>query len=247
MFRIIAKLDAKPPHIVKPVYFEGLRKIGSPGDVAERYLAMGADEVVYLDIVASLYRRPLIISEVENIARRLDVPFGVGGGVRSIEDFNRLFLSGADKVLINSYPLQEDSRIISIASELFGSQSVVIHIDAKRHGKDWVCQSDCGRMKSSRNVLDWALEVEQKGAGEIILQSIDQDGSMSGFDIDLIERVVNSVSIPVVAASGAGSVRDILDMVDRVVPSGVAISSALHYDKFSIRQLRESLNMHGLT
>ena len=152
--RIIAKLDVKPPFIVKPVHFEGLRKIGRPAEVAEAYFLGGIDEIMYIDIVASLYQREILFACIEETARNVFVPMGVGGGVKTLDDFSKLFHLGADKVLVNTYALQDNPEIIDQASRIFGAQSVVVNIEAKKKGGGWECFTDCGRVKSGRSVLD---------------------------------------------------------------------------------------------
>ena len=244
--RIIAKLDVKPPYVVKPVHFEGLRKIGSPSELAKKYYDQGADEVMYIDIVSSLYQRDIIFDEIEKTANELFIPFGVGGAVRSIEDFSKLFHIGADKVAINTYAVQENPDIINKAAEIFGNQAVVVNIEAKKWDKHWECYTDCGRIQSGRDVLEWAKEVEQRGAGEILLQSVDKDGRNRGFDLELCKTIVDLVDIPVVVASGAGTLEDIKKVIEYAKPSGVAIASLLHYDKFNINDIKEYLRNNGI-
>lgn len=239
--RIIAKLDVKPPHVVKPVHFEGLRKMGTPVELAKKYYEQGADELLYIDIVASLYRREILFDEVEQTANTLFIPFAVGGGVKTIEDYSKLFHLGADKVVINTFAVQEDANIINQAAEVFGKQAVVVNIEAKKWSKHWECYTDCGRIQSGNNLLDWVREVEDRGAGEIVLQSVDKDGRQRGFDMELAKKVVNSVNIPVIISSGAGSLEDIKDLIVQARPSGVAIASLLHYDKTTISEIKEYL------
>lgn len=244
--RIIAKLDVKPPFVVKPVHFEGLRKMGTPLDLAQKYYEQGADEVMYIDIVASLYQREILFDEIEKAANELFIPFGVGGGVQSIEDFSKLFHVGADKVILNTYAVQQNPDIINRAAEIFGAQAVVVNIEAKKWDNWWECYTDCGRIQSGKNVLEWVKEVEERGAGEIILQSVDFDGRQRGFDIELAKKVVQAVAIPVVVASGAGKLEDIKDLVEKARPSGVAIASLLHYDKYTIKDIKEYLISVGI-
>ena len=244
--RIIAKLDVKPPYVVKPVHFEGLRKVGTPGILAKRYYQQGADEIFYMDIVSSLYQREAIFHEVEKSCEDIYVPFAVGGGVRTINDFSKLFHNGADKVVINTFALQNNPNLINEASTLFGSQAVVVSIEAKAWGNNWECYSDCGRIRSGKCVLEWAKEVESRGAGEILLQSVDTDGRRRGFDIELARRVVESVNIPVVVASGAGSKEDILELIRAAKPSGVALASILHYDISNILEIKNYLSEHNI-
>ena len=240
--RIIAKLDVKPPFVVKPVHFEGLRKIGSPSQLAQKYYLQGADEVMYIDIVASLYQREILYKEIEKTANELFIPFGVGGGVQSIQDFSKLIHNGADKVLINTYAIQENPNIINEASQIFGSQAVVVNIEAKKWDTWYECYTDCGRIQSSKDVIEWVKEVEQRGAGEILLQTIDNDGRQRGFDLKLSKQVVDSVNIPVVISSGAGSLEDIKELVEYTQPSGVAIASILHYDIYTVQDIKNYLN-----
>lgn len=244
--RIIAKLDVKPPYVVKPVHFEGLRKIGLPADIAEKYYLQGADELMYLDIVASLYQREILYSHFEKTAQNVFVPMGVGGGVRTLEDFSKLFHMGADKVVINTHALQQEPELINHAAEIFGAQSVVVNIEAKSKGLGWECYSDCGRMKSGRSVLDWVKEIQERGAGEILIQSVDTDGRKRGFDIELIKKVVEISRIPVIAASGAGSKEDVLAVAKEANPSGVAVASLLHYDICTINELKMFLQENGI-
>lgn len=244
--RIIAKLDVKPPYVVKPVHFEGLRKIGTPLELAKKYYDQGADEVIYIDIVASLYQREILFDEIEKAANELFIPFGVGGGVQTIEDFSKLFHIGADKVVINTFAVQKNPNIINQAAEIFGNQAVVVNIEAKKWDNWWECYTDCGRIRSEKDVLAWVKEVEQRGAGEIILQSVDHDGRQRGFDKELAKKVVESVQIPVVVASGAGSLEDIKELIEHARPSGVAIASLLHYDKYTINDIKEYLRSVGI-
>jgi len=244
--RIIAKLDVKPPYVVKPVHFEGLRKVGLPVDLANKYYEQGADELMYVDIVSSLYQRDIIFDEIEKTANELFIPFGVGGAVRSIEDFSKLFHVGADKVLINTYALQENPDIINEAAQIFGNQAMVVNIEAKEWDGWYECYSDCGRVQSGKDVLEWVKEVEQRGAGEILLQSVDKDGRQRGFDVELAKKVVDLVNIPVVVSSGAGSLEDIKKLIEYAKPSGVAVASLLHYDKYTIKEVKEYLRKNNI-
>ena len=240
--RIIAKLDVKPPYVVKPVHFEGLRKMGSPAELAKKYYDQGADELFYIDIVSSLYQREILFNEIEEVANKLFIPFAAGGGVKSIDDFSKMFHMGADKVVINTHAIQENPDIIDKAAKIFGSQAVVVNIEAKRWKNYFECYTDCGRIQSQKDVSDWASEVEQRGAGEILLQSVDMDGRRRGFDIELATEIVDLVNIPVVVSSGAGSLEDIKTLIEVVNPSGVAIASLLHYEQTTILDIKEYLN-----
>ena len=239
--RIIAKLDVKPPYVVKPVHFEGLRKMGSPSELAKKYYNQGADELFYIDIVSSLYQRQILFDNIKRVSNDLFIPFAVGGGVKNVNDFSKLLHMGADKVVINTFAVQENPEIINQAAEIFGSQAVVVNIEAKKWEHHWECYTDCGRIRSQKNVLSWVEEVEQRGAGEILLQSVDNDGRQNGFDIELAKKVVDLTKIPVVVSSGAGSLKDIKALIEIANPSGVAIASLLHYDITSIQNIKQYL------
>lgn len=239
--RVIAKLDVKPPNVVKPVHFEGLRKMGQPASLAKKYYEQGADEIFYIDIVASLYQRELNILPISEASEPILVPFAVGGGVRSLDDFSRLFHQGADKVVINTAALHSPS-LISEAAKIFGSQAVVVNIEAKRSQGHWLCYSDGGRIASKSNTVEWAIEAESLGAGELIIQSVDCDGRRRGYDIELISTIVDAVNIPVVAASGAGSLEHIGHVATIAKPSGIAVSSMLHYKQHTIAEIKAYLS-----
>lgn len=244
--RIIVKLDVKPPYVVKPVHFEGLKKMGMPVDLARKYYSQGADELMYIDIVSSLYRREILFDNIEETANELYIPFGVGGGVKTIEDFSKLIHSGADKVIINTFAIQEDSSIINRVAQIFGRQAVVINIEAKRWKNYWECYTDCGRIQSGKDVLDWIVEAEERGAGEILLQSVDYDGRQKGFDMELARKVVNAVNIPVIVGSGAGNLNDIKELIEYAKPSGIAVASLLHYNKYTIHDIKNYLRKNGI-
>ncbi len=237
--RIIARLDVKPPYVVKPVHYEGLRKIDTPKELALKYYKQGADEVIYIDIVSSLYQREILFDEIKEASDGVFVPFGVGGGVSKIEDFSKLFHYGADKVLINTNAIK-NPNIIDEASKIFGSQAVVISIQAKRVGKKFECHTDCGRIPSGKDVVEWIKEVQNRGAGEIFLNSIDCDGRGRGFELELINEVIANSKVPIIAGSGAGELAHILE-VAKLKPDAIAIASMLHYDKITISQIKELL------
>ena len=214
--------------------------------MAKKYYQQGADEVIYIDTVASLYQREILFNEVEKTASELFIPFGVGGGVKTLEDFSKLFNYGADKVAINTYAVQENPEIINQAAQIFGNQAIIVNIEAKKWEKYYECYTDCGRIQSGKNVIDWVKEVESRGAGEIFLQCVDRDGRQNGFDIKLAKKVVESVKIPVVVASGAGNLENIKELINYSKPSGIAVASILHYDKFSIKEIKDYLRKNKI-
>ena len=240
--RIIAKLEIKSSNVVKPVHFEGLRKVGDPLALSNKYYADGVDEIIYIDIVASLYQRNISYSQLKRTSSDIFVPLTAGGGIHSIDQCQKLFEAGADKVSINTFALQQNPEIINDAAKIFGSQAVVVNIEAKYRNGSWECFSDNGRIPSGKDVLEWAKEVEDRGSGEILLQSIDTDGRKEGFDLDLIRKVIDNVQIPVIVASGAGNIKDIISLIKDCNPSGIAISSILHYNKYNISEIKESID-----
>ena len=243
-FRVIARLDVKPPHLVKGIHLEGLRRIGNPREFAVRYYAQGADEISYQDIVASLYGRNSIVDLVSSTCQQTFVPLTVGGGIRTADDAGRLLRNGADKICVNTAAIAEPSLIGAIANE-YGSQAVVVGIEAKRHDAGWLAMTDCGREHTNKNVIQWAVEVERSGAGEILLTSIDHEGTMRGFDLDLINAVRQHVNIPLVAHGG---LKDPLDAVRafNVGADAVAVAAALHSESTTIGEIKECLRLSGV-
>ncbi len=239
--RIVARLDIKPPAVIKPVHFEGYRRIGAPGEVAARYYAQGADELFCEDVVASLFQRPLQLSTMREVAEAGWIPVTLGGGVQSLADCEALLACGADKVSINTAAVQGNVNLLRSASRLFGPQSVVAHVVARFDGQRWFAMSDMGRIPAKWSALDWIRETEQLGVGEIVVSSVDKDGRRRGFDIALLAQAVAAVRVPVVAASGAGSVADVVEMVREVRPSAVALGSLLHYGIATIGEVRAAL------
>jgi len=238
-FRIIARLDVKPPNLVKGVHLEGFRKIGDPAGFAANYYEQGADEINYQDIVASLYERNNILDLVKQTAEGVFIPISVGGGIRSVEDAKKLLRNGADKVCINTAALK-NPRIIEEIANVFGKQAVVLGIEAKKLNNNWMVMTDNGREHSNRYVDDWVEEASTFGVGEILLTSIDKEGTMKGFDLDLVKKVLSVTDCPVIAHGGAGRISHIFD-VARCGASGAAIASILHYKKITIGEIKKEL------
>lgn len=237
--RLIARLDVKGPKLVKGVQFEGLRKIGDPNEFARRYYEAGIDEILYVDIVASLYERNNLLDIVERTTAEVFIPITVGGGIRSVDDARQALRSGADKVAINTAALRRPALIQELA-KTFGSQCVVASIQAKRCGENaWECYYDNGREHSGRDVSEWAQQVCELGAGEILLTSVDQEGTGKGFDVELVRQIAPAVPIPVIAGGGMGTIDDLEAVVNEGGADAVAMAHVLHYHKYTVPQIRE--------
>jgi cyclase len=227
--RIIVRLDIKGPNLVKGVHLEGLRVLGNPSGFAKYYYEAGADELLYMDVVASLYERNSLQEIINKAAKNIFIPLTVGGGIRTIEDIKNVLKVGADKVSINSEAIRNHD-FIREASNLFGSSTIAVAIEAIKQSNDkYLAFIDNGREYTGVEVLSWAKRVENLGAGEIILTSVDRDGTGKGFDIDLIKMVSSNVNIPVVAHGGAGKYEHIKEVFDMGGANAVAIASILHY------------------
>ena len=228
--RIIARLDIKGPNLVKGIHLEGLRVLGKPEDFARYYYENGADELFYQDVVASLYDRNSLNDLISRTAKEIFIPLTVGGGIRTVEDIRAILRAGADKVSINTAAIKNPD-LIREASRVFGSSTIVIAIEAiKQSDGKYLAYTDNGREHSGLEVIEWAKKVEELGAGEIVITSVDQEGSGLGFDVDLTKKVANAVSIPVIAHGGAGVEEDICNVIHEGNADAVALASILHYD-----------------
>lgn len=237
--RLIARLDIKGPNLIKGIQLEGVRKLGDPQEFARRYYQNGIDEILYMDAVASLYDRDMLTKIVERTAEEVFIPMTVGGGIRSIDDVRDMLRAGADKVAINSAATQHPEIITKVA-ETFGSQCMVLSIDAKRNGKDeWEAYRDGGREHTDLNVVEWAVRGQELGAGEILLTSVDKEGTRRGFDLELVRAVSDAVTIPVIASGGMGGFDDLAIVVRNGHANAVAIAHVLHYEKLSLADIRE--------
>ena len=227
--RIIARLDIKGPNLVKGIHLEGLRVLGKPEDFARYYYENGADELIYQDVVASLYNRNSLTEIISRAARSSFIPLTVGGGLRTIDDIKEALRIGADKVAINTAAIQ-NPMLIEKASKQFGASTIVVVIEALKHVDGaYLAFTDNGREFTGVEVVSWAKKVEELGAGEILLTSIDKEGTGEGFDLELIEKVSKSVSIPVIAHGGAGKLIDFKDAIDSKA-NALAVASMIHYD-----------------
>jgi len=236
--RLIARLDVKAPNLVKGIQLEGLRKMGDPNEFALKYYLQGADEIFYADIVASLYERNSLLDIIEKTTDNVFVPITVGGGLRSIEDVAAALRAGADKVSINTAAIKNPEIITQVANR-FGSQCMVLSIQAKRNNGHWEAYYDNGREHSYLDVIEWAKRGEALGAGEIMLTSVDQEGTANGFDVDLIKAVTENVSIPVIVSGGMGKLDDLDAAIQQGNADAVAMAHVLHYNHLSINEVRK--------
>jgi len=243
--RLVARLDVKMDWLIKGVQMEGWRKVGNPAEFAQKYAEAGADELLFMDVVASLYERNNLHGIVEKVARNVFIPMTVGGGIRSIEDVSTLLGKGADKVALNTAATRNPELITQI-SERFGSQATVVSIEAaQKDGGGWVAMTDNGRNHTGRDVVEWAQEAESCGAGEIVVTSINNDGMGQGYDIGLVQQISESISIPVVACGGLGTTKHVEALLDQTRVSAVAAAQALHWNKLSFGDLRNTLTTKG--
>ena len=246
--RIIPCLDVNNGRVVKGTNFVNLRDAGDPVEVAAQYDRDGADELVFLDITASSDRREIRADMVRRVAERVFIPFTVGGGIRSVEDFRMILREGADKVAVNSAAIM-NPELIRQASEQFGSQCVVVAIDAKKRadGSGWNIYKNGGRVDLGIDAVEWAGQAFRLGAGEILLTSMDRDGTRAGYDIELTRAVSEAVSIPVIASGGAGEKEHFLEAFEKGEAEAVLAASLFHYKELEIRELKEYLRKNGIS
>jgi cyclase len=237
--RIIARLDIKGPNLVKGVHLEGLRVLGKPELFARHYYETGADELLYIDAVASLYGRNSLLNIVERTAREIFIPLTVGGGLRSVDDIRSVLRAGADKVSINTAAIHRP-ELIREAATAFGSSTVVVSIEAIRNQDGtYECYTDYGREKSGVDAFEWAIKAAELGAGELLVTPIDREGTGAGFDLELTRRISEAVSIPVIACGGAGNPDHVYDVIAKGSAQAVSLASMLHYDYVSQSAYRE--------
>ena len=236
--RLIARLDIKGQNLIKGIHLEGLRVIGQPAEHALRYYRQGADELIYMDCVASLYGRNHLGEIVRSAVKDIFVPITVGGGIRSVDDATQILRDGADKVAINTAAVA-DPNLISRIARRFGSQCMVLSIEAKQVGSDrWEVYTDNGRERTGLDVIDWVKRGVSLGAGEILLTSVDKEGTRKGFDTALVKAVSGGVSVPVIASGGMGKPEDVLDVVRDGRADAIAMADILHYKRAEIGQIR---------
>ena len=244
--RIIPCLDVKDGEVVKGVNFENLRSAGDPVDHAAFYDSEGADEIVFLDITASSEKRKTIIDVVRKTAEKIFLPLTVGGGIRTVEDINALLRAGADKTSLNTSAVYTPN-LIDEGAKRFGSQCIVTAIDAKRTGPEkWEVFTHGGRTPTGKNAVEWAREVYNRGCGEILLTSMDADGTQDGYDIELTRRIVGAVNVPVIASGGAGKLEHFYDALHEAGAHAVLAASLFHYRTLSINEVKQYLHKRGV-
>jgi cyclase len=243
--RVIPCLDVTAGRVVKGVNFVGLRDAGDPVEIAARYDGEGADEVCFLDITASSDEREMLLHVIEAVAERVFIPLTVGGGVRQVGDVRRLLNAGADKVSINTAAVH-NPELVREASDIVGCQCIVVAIDAKRDGASWQVYSHGGRRPTGLDALDWARRMEKAGAGEILLTSMDRDGTRDGFDIELTRAVADAVGVPVIASGGVGAVEDLAEGVLEGHADAVLAASVFHFGDFTVRAAKEHMRARGI-
>jgi cyclase len=243
--RIIACLDVRDGQVVKGINFEGLRSAGDPAELARRYNSEGIDELVILDITATLERRRALADTIRAVARELFIPLAVGGGIRTEDDAAAAVDAGADKVSLNTAALNNPELITTLANR-YGSQAVLVAIDAKKEDNRFAVYVRSGQSLTDRDAVEWAREAESRGAGEILLTSIDRDGTKIGFHCELTAAVSNAVSIPVIASGGAGGLDDFVDVFTTGKADAALAASIFHYSETSVSNLKHHLRAHGI-
>ena len=240
--RIIARLDIKNNHVIKGIHLEGLRKVGDPNELARKYYNEGADEIILMDAVAAYYDRNNLSEIVKQACSDIFIPITVGGGIRKIQDIQEALNSGADKVAINTQAVQ-NSNFIMEASQIFGSQCIVGSIEAKKvSDNNWEVYIDNGREPTGIDVKEWAIELENLGVGEIMITSIDNEGTKRGFDLELNKIISESISVPIISSGGAGNISHISDLIIASNIDAVAIASILHYNIEELSTTKKKLN-----
>lgn len=244
--RIIPRLDIKGPNVIKGVRLECLRVVGDPQDLATRYYHEGADELIYMDIVASLYGRNSLLDIVARASQNIFIPLTVGGGIRSIEDIRRILRVGADKVAVNTHAVKHP-EFVSQAAKAFGSQCIVGSIEAQKTSEHtWEAFTDNGRERTGLDAVSWAKRLETLGAGELLITSIDQEGTERGYDVELLAAIAPEVGIPVIASGGAGNPEHIAEVIREGHADAISCAHIFHYNKHSIHEVKEALQKQGI-
>ncbi len=243
--RIIPCLDVRRARVVKGVNFVNIKDTGDPVELAKFYNSEGADELIFLDITASSENRKIMINVVREVAKQVFIPFTVGGGIRSVEDIRNILLAGADKVSLNTSAVINPD-FITEASNTFGSQCIVLAIDAKKEDKSWKVFINGGRTLINLDAISWAKEGVKRGAGEILLTSMDKDGTKTGYDIELTKAISSSVNVPIIASGGAGKIEDFVSVFSEGMADAALVASLFHFGKLKIKQVKNYLEKSNI-
>ncbi|MBI59958.1 imidazole glycerol phosphate synthase subunit HisF [bacterium] len=244
--RLIGRIDVKNEHVIKGIHLEGLRKVGNPNDFAKKYYDDGIDEIIFMDAVAAYYDRNSLSHIIEKACECIFVPITVGGGIRTIADIKNALNSGADKVAINTQAIHNPS-FITEASRIFGSQCIVASIVAKKvMDNSWEAYIENGREPTGKNVVEWAQELQKLGAGEIMLTSLDHEGTKRGFEVNLYQAVINKINIPIIASGGMGTTNDAINLLNNANVDAVAVASVLHYNLESISTIKKEIKVNNI-
>lgn len=242
-FRVISRLDIKNGFVIKGIHLEGLRKVGNPLELCTSYYKQGVDEILFMDAVASYYGRNNLFDVIDQAGRQSFVPMAIGGGLKTMEDVDRAFQSGADKVSVNTGIIRNPGFINEVAVK-YGAQAIVCSIEAKRSSSSsWECYVENGRESTGRDVLEWVQEAQERGVGEFLITSVDQEGTKRGFDIELYKAVRKISSVPVIASGGAGKIDHIKQVYEETGVQAVAVASLFHYNLVTTRQIKEALGI----
>ena len=238
-------MDIRRNRVVKGIHFKNLQDAGDPVELGQQYSEAGADELVFLDVMATVENRKIFYELVKRIAENINIPFTVGGGISTLEDIRNLLNSGADKISIGSFAVK-NPEFIKTAAEQFGSQCIVISIDPKKRGKSWEIYIKGGREGTGVDAIQFAKQMETCGAGELLVNSLDRDGTRKGYDLALLKAIVDIVNIPIIASSGAGSKEDFLEVLQKVNIDAVLAASLFHYKEVGIQELKQYLKAHQI-
>ena len=242
--RLIARIDVKNEHVIKGIHLEGLRKVGDPIKLATKYYIEGIDEILFMDAVASLYNRNNLFHIIQEACKEVFIPITIGGGIRTIEDIAKALHSGADKISLNTQAIK-NPELIKKASEIYGSQCIVASIEAKKRGPNsWEAYIDTGREETGLDVVEWAQKLVELGAGEILVTSVDKEGTKKGFDLDLFKAINENVNIPVIISGGAGKLEHLKEAAQ--IGDAFALASLLHYNINTIQEVKEHLKLNNI-
>ncbi len=239
--RVIARLDIKNEYVIKSIKLEGLRKVGDPKDLAKKYYNMGIDEIIFIDTVATLYGRNNLFNIIKEVTKNVFIPVSVGGGVRNLDDAEKLFNSGADKIAINSEGVK-NPKFITLLANKYGSQSIISSIEAKKINNEWIVFTTNGRDMTKLRVIEWAKKCENLGAGELLITSIDREGTGKGVDKDLFSKISEEVKIPVIISGGVGNYNHIIDLRSKIQLDAIALARTLHFNLLDIKKVKEILS-----